>query len=152
MCGAVDVTTEIKGSFQDVNDTVRQIITAVRKFGPDEKDAVKDTLKDAQSYMKQKVLAGILAKNRCGGGATRSHDEDDTEDEDADTEDLRTTSPRQRDRDAVHDVRRRHRRRERREERAEHDELAQASKEVVYDKSSIGMDTSELERLKVFEC
>ena len=149
MCGAVDVTTEIKGSFQDVNDTVRQIITAVRKFGPDEKDAVKDTLKDAQSYMKQKVLAAILSKNRCGGGATKSYDEDDNEDED---EDLRATSPRRRDRDAVHDVRRRHRRRERREERAEHDELAHASEEVVYDKSSIGMDKSELERLKVFEC
>jgi len=174
MCGAVDVTTEIKGSFQDVSDTVRQILT-VRKFGPDERDAVKDTLKDAQSFMKQKVLNGILAKSRCGGAGARSQDDED-EDEDSERDrrsrrrgsritshssdrELRVNSPKSRGRDdatarssASSTVPAARRRRERSEGNAENDELAQESEEVLYDKSVSGMGSSELERLKVFEC
>ena len=166
MCGAVDVTNEIKGSFQDVNDTVRQIFTTVRRFGPDEKDAVKDTLKDAQSFVKQKVLAGILSKNRCGGGgaaaAARSPDDDD--DDEKEHSDLRdnNSSKRRDHRDEtargrkvtssiLHDVRRRRGSWE--EEKAKNvDDFGQESKEVVYENHISGMERSELERLKVFEC
>ncbi len=159
MCGAVDVTTEMKGSFQDVNDTVRQIFTTVRRFGPNEKEAVKDTLKEAQSFMKQRVLAGILANNRCGGGgAAKSLGDDDDDEEYSDLRD--NNSSRRRDRDAtargrkitrstVHDARRRRGR----EGNAKNVyDFAQESEEVVYDKRIHGMESSELERLKAFEC
>mmetsp|Transcript_20182 Transcript_20182/g.42405 ORF Transcript_20182/g.42405 Transcript_20182/m.42405 type:complete len:295 (+) Transcript_20182:182-1066(+) len=46
MCGALDVTGELKESMQDVNETMRQIFTSVRRFGPDEKDAVRETFRD----------------------------------------------------------------------------------------------------------
>ncbi|KAL7523695.1 hypothetical protein ACHAXR_000292 [Thalassiosira sp. AJA248-18] len=64
MCGAVSVKDEWKGTIQDVNETVRQIFS-VRGFGPDEKDAVRDVVKDASYFMKKKVRAALLRKATC---------------------------------------------------------------------------------------
>ena len=62
MCGAVNVKDELKGSFQDVNETVRQIFTTVRRFGPDEKHALRETFRDAQYFMRKKVRSALLRK------------------------------------------------------------------------------------------
>ena len=63
-CGAggLDVTDELKGSLQDVGDTVRQIFGTVRRFGPDEKDALREAFRDASMYVR-----GALRRDRRGG-------------------------------------------------------------------------------------
>lgn len=49
---------ELKESIQDVSDTVKQIFSTVRRFGPDEKDAVRD-------FVKSKVRSTLLRDNPC---------------------------------------------------------------------------------------
>ena len=44
MCGYVGMDDDIRASMRDVADSVRQIISTVRRFGPDERDAVRATL------------------------------------------------------------------------------------------------------------
>ena len=44
MCGYVGMNDEIRASMRDVADSVRQILSTVRRFGPDERDAVRATL------------------------------------------------------------------------------------------------------------
>jgi len=61
MCGAVGygINDDLKGSFQDVNETLSQIFTTVKRFGPEEKDAVRETFRDAGYYMKEKMRAAL---------------------------------------------------------------------------------------------
>lgn len=56
LCGA-ELPEEIRGSLQDVNATMRQI--ASLKFGPEEKEAVRDTLKEAKNYTIEKVRSAL---------------------------------------------------------------------------------------------
>ena len=44
MCGYAGMNDEIRASMRDVADSVRQILSTVRRFGPDERDAVRATL------------------------------------------------------------------------------------------------------------
>ncbi|KAL3763829.1 hypothetical protein ACHAW5_007783 [Stephanodiscus triporus] len=60
MCGSVVFNDEIRASMRDVKDSVRQIITTVRRFGPDEREAVRDTLLDARNSVSEKVRATLL--------------------------------------------------------------------------------------------
>ena len=55
-CG-MDVNNELR---EDVNETVRQIITTVKSFGQEEKDAVKETFWDASSFMRTKVRNALV--------------------------------------------------------------------------------------------
>jgi len=117
MCGVND---ELKGSIQDVNDTMRQIFTTVRKFGPNEKDAVRETFKDAQYFMKEKVRSALVRKNN----NRRSPDR----------ERMDESPPRRRNRET--NERRNSKREVRRRERVPAKEKARAdeSSEVVYDR------------------
>ena len=58
MCGTVgpNLDDEIRASLRDVADSVRQIFTTVKRFGPKEKDAVRETLLDAQFFIKEKIV------------------------------------------------------------------------------------------------
>lgn len=117
MCGVND---ELKGSIQDVNDTMRQIFSTVRKFGPNEKDAVRETFKDAQYFMKEKVRSALVRKNN----NRRSPDR----------ERMDESPPRRRNRET--NERRNSKREGRRRERVPAKEKARAdeSSEVVYDR------------------
>jgi hypothetical protein len=53
--GGFGLGNEIRASMRDVTDSVRQIFTTVRRFGPDERDAVRETLLDAGSFVGGKV-------------------------------------------------------------------------------------------------
>jgi hypothetical protein len=44
---------EIRGSLRDVIITAKQIVTSVRRFGPVEREAVRETLADAQQYVSE---------------------------------------------------------------------------------------------------
>lgn len=46
---------EIRGSLRDVIITAKQIVTSVRRFGPAEREAVRETLADAQQYVSERV-------------------------------------------------------------------------------------------------
>lgn len=56
--GTVAFNDEIRASMRDVTDSVRQIITTVRRFGPDEREAVRDTLLDARNFVSAVLLPG----------------------------------------------------------------------------------------------
>lgn len=58
--GSVVFNDEIRASMRDVTDSVRQIISTVRRFGPDEREAVRDTLLDARNSVSEKVRATLL--------------------------------------------------------------------------------------------
>ena len=101
MCGAIDVDDEIKESIQDVNATVKQILS-VRPFGPgkhrrksqlcvlflrfifhtlysqilisyttDERDAVRETFKDFKTSFRKKVHSALLLPTNCNPGSDR---------------------------------------------------------------------------------
>ncbi len=61
--GTVWIKDEIRGSMRDVTDSVRQIFTTVQRFGPDERDAVRETLLDAWDLLTEKVGTSLF---RCG--------------------------------------------------------------------------------------
>ena len=65
MCGAVDISRELTGSIQDVRVSVRQIVSSVRNFGPEEKEYVFDTLKDMGRDMRRKVRAATANAYAC---------------------------------------------------------------------------------------
>jgi hypothetical protein len=46
---------EIRGSLRDVIITAKQIVTSVRRFGPAEREAVRETLADAHQYVSERV-------------------------------------------------------------------------------------------------
>jgi len=54
MCGA-DINDEVKMVLVDVRVSLRQIVSTVRTFGPEEKECVRATLKDMKSSVKNKV-------------------------------------------------------------------------------------------------
>lgn len=54
MCGA-DINDEVKMALVDVQVSLRQIVSTVRTFGPEEKECVRATLKDMKSTVKNKV-------------------------------------------------------------------------------------------------
>jgi len=54
MCGS-DINDEIKMVLVDVQVSLRQIVSTVRTFGPEEKECVRATLKDMKSSVKNKV-------------------------------------------------------------------------------------------------
>ena len=54
MCGA-DLNDEVKMALVDVQVSLRQIVSTVRTFGPEEKECVRATLKDMKSTVKNKV-------------------------------------------------------------------------------------------------
>ena len=85
MCGAsLEVKDEWKESMQDVNDTLRQIMSTVRHFGADEKDAVRDTIKDASYFIGSKVRSALLPnKAACGREEDQSSSGSVMEEEDA---------------------------------------------------------------------
>ena len=58
MCGTVglNLDDEIRASVRDVADSVGQIFMTVKRFGPKERDAVRDTLLDAQYFIREKIL------------------------------------------------------------------------------------------------
>jgi len=58
MCGIVwpNLNDEIRASMRDVADSIRQIFTTVKRFGPDEKEAVRETLLDAQYFIMEKIV------------------------------------------------------------------------------------------------
>jgi hypothetical protein len=49
---------------RDVTDSVRQIFTTVQRFGPDERDAVRETLLDARDYITEKVGTSLFSCGR----------------------------------------------------------------------------------------
>jgi len=123
MCGAVGVNDELKGSIQDVNDTLSQIFATVRRFGPDEKNAVRETFKDARYYMKEKVRAALLLRKNDGNRSDNISPK-----KRGSTRELNDSS-----RSIVHEVRRRERMMMQAEEI---EEVGDESEEVVYDNSS----------------
>ena len=58
MCGTLglNLDDEIRASVRDVADSVRQIFTTVKRFGPKERDAVRATLLEAQDFIKEKIV------------------------------------------------------------------------------------------------
>jgi hypothetical protein len=50
---------------RDVTDSVRQIFTAVRRFGPEERDAVRETLLDAGIFVSEKVRETLFPSCGC---------------------------------------------------------------------------------------
>jgi len=54
MCGS-DINDEVKMVLVDVRVSLRQIVSTVRTFGPEEKECVRATLKDMKSSVKNKV-------------------------------------------------------------------------------------------------
>ncbi|EED93399.1 predicted protein [Thalassiosira pseudonana CCMP1335] len=65
LCGATLNISETKGIIQDAKESLRQIFTTVRRFGPDEKEAVRATLKDAKDSVKDTLRSAVGGK--CGG-------------------------------------------------------------------------------------
>ena len=63
MCGAEDSTDELKGSIQDVNTTMYQTFTTGRISDTDKNDAIWETSKGPQYFMKEKVPSALLRKN-----------------------------------------------------------------------------------------
>jgi hypothetical protein len=61
--GTVWINEEIRVSMRDVTDSIRQIFTTVQRFGPDERDAVRETLLDARDFLTKKVGISLF---RCG--------------------------------------------------------------------------------------
>ena len=74
MCGAVDISRELTGSIQDVRVSVRQIVSSVRNFGPEEKEYVFDTLKDMGRDMRRKVRAATANAYACAEQPTPQHE------------------------------------------------------------------------------
>ena len=64
MCGYVGMNDEIRASMRDVADSVRQIFSTVRRFGPDERDAVRAALSEARHSVNDKVMATLSSS--CG--------------------------------------------------------------------------------------
>ncbi len=64
MCGAMDVTEEMRGSMKDANASIRQIISTVRKFGPEEKDAVRDTVRDAREVLRRTLRSAVSCRGK----------------------------------------------------------------------------------------
>jgi len=64
MCGAMDVTEEMRGSMKDANESIRQIISSVRKFGPEEKDAVRETVKDAKEALRRTLRSAVSCRGK----------------------------------------------------------------------------------------
>ena len=62
--GKAPIREEIRGSMRDVTDSVRQIFTTVQRFGPDERDAVRETLLDARDYITEKVGTSLFSCGR----------------------------------------------------------------------------------------
>ena len=58
------IREEIRGSIRDVTDSVMQIFTTVQRFGPDERDAVRETLLDARDYITEKVGTSLFGCGR----------------------------------------------------------------------------------------
>jgi archaellum component FlaC len=75
MCGPVH---EIQESVQDVTYSIQQIIRSIRQFGPKERDAVMETLHEAEYFIRQKCkpeeVCGPLGSNACD-------DDDDVDDD-----------------------------------------------------------------------
>ena len=58
MCGTEGIVFEVKESIQDVRVSVRQVVNVLqlkRKFGREEMDAVRETLRDMKDTMGEKV-------------------------------------------------------------------------------------------------
>jgi hypothetical protein len=69
MCGTVGVkfNHEIRASMQDINDAVQQIFATVQRFGPDERDAVRNTIVDAGYFFTKKCGATLSPmRSTCG--------------------------------------------------------------------------------------
>ncbi|KAL3785389.1 hypothetical protein ACHAW5_007866 [Stephanodiscus triporus] len=69
MCGTVELklNNEIRASMQDINDAVQQIFATVQRFGPDERDAVRNTIVDAGYFFTKKCGATFSPKRAtCG--------------------------------------------------------------------------------------
>lgn len=81
--GGLGLGNEIRASMRDVTDSVRQIFTAVQRFGPEERDAVRETLLDAGNFVSEKVREKLFPGCGC------------VDDVDVRTE-TRETSPRRR--------------------------------------------------------
>lgn len=64
MCGAMDVTEEMRGSMKDANESIRQIISSVRKFGPEEKDAVRETVRDAREALRRTLRSAVACRGK----------------------------------------------------------------------------------------
>ena len=65
MCGAegIILSDEVKESIQDVRVSVRQVVNVLqlkRKFGQEEKDAVRETLRDMKYTMEEKVRGAFV--------------------------------------------------------------------------------------------
>ena len=65
MCGADGIvfSDEVKESIQDVRVSVRQVVNVLqlkRKFGREEKDAVRETLRDMKYTMEEKVRGAFV--------------------------------------------------------------------------------------------
>lgn len=66
MCGTVGINNEIRESMRDVTYSVQQILKSVGRFGPDERDAVKETLLEAKHFLRQKCKAALSPEEVCG--------------------------------------------------------------------------------------
>ena len=81
--GSID---EIRGSLRDVIITAKQIVTSVRRFGPAEREAVRETLTDAQHYVSERVQFPMTTwmtpvgggGDVCGGNCRRQVDSSNT--------------------------------------------------------------------------
>jgi hypothetical protein len=56
MCGTVGMNDEIRASMRDITDSVQQIFTTVKRFGPNERDAVRETLLEAQDFIRKNIV------------------------------------------------------------------------------------------------
>ena len=64
MCGAIDVSEEMRGSIQDANASLRQIFSTVRRFGPEEKEAVKETVRDAKNTLTKTIRSAVSCRGK----------------------------------------------------------------------------------------
>lgn len=81
LCGS-ELPEEIRESLQDVNATMRQIVSL--RFGPEEKEAVRETFKDAKKYTIAKVRSALT---RTPKNDIVEREEEDDEEEDGDFRD-----------------------------------------------------------------
>ena len=62
MCGVVGLSLddETRWFLRDIKDSVKQIVSTVRRFGPEERNAVRETLLEAGNSVSNKVRATLL--------------------------------------------------------------------------------------------
>jgi hypothetical protein len=62
MCGAVGLSLddETRWFMRDVTDSFKQIVSTVRRFGPEDREAVRATLLEARHSVSEKVKASLL--------------------------------------------------------------------------------------------